>query len=96
MNSTLIARAMMRMKAMAIVARRFKSLRTNGSRIRDQFMKVYSLYPSNARIGSSLYTYEMRKYVPRVKGRIIWAMLVAYDNFRSKNLPSIGCGEDSV
>lgn len=55
MNRTLKEAATKRPIMTAAVARLFKSLRTYGSRIGAQFMKVYSLYPNIAMAGSSLY-----------------------------------------
>ena len=41
-----------------------------GSRIRDQFIKVYSLRPARARTGSMEYCCDARQYTPIVNGRI--------------------------
>ncbi len=47
-------------KNRTIKARLFMSLRMYGSRMRDQFMKVYSLRPARARTGSMEYCCEER------------------------------------
>lgn len=41
--------------SMHIIALLFRSLRMNGSLIREKFIKVYSEKPANAKIGSSMY-----------------------------------------
>src|SRR6266536_2887505 len=84
MKSTLTATVMTSMKNIAIIARLFRSLRTKGSRMRDQFMNVYSLYPAHARRGSSLYTKQRRKYVPSAKGSMTWRVLVDGEKTRFK------------
>lgn len=61
MKSTLSATAAVANMSSAMVALVRRSLRTKGSRTRDQFIQVYSLKPRYAAIMSSLYWYETRK-----------------------------------
>lgn len=43
---------------------------TKGSLILEKFMKVYSLYPTSAKMGSIMYWCVASKYTPTVNGRI--------------------------
>ena len=57
-------------KKRTIRARLLSNLRTYGSRMRDQFRKVYSLSPARARTGSIPYCWDEIEYTPMVNGRI--------------------------
>lgn len=70
MKSTMVQTPVKTVKNRTISARLFRSLRTYGSRMRDQFMNVYSLRPARASTGSMLYCCDEREYTPIVKGRI--------------------------
>lgn len=70
MNRTLKATLRSTMASNSIKARFVRSFFTIGSLMRVKFMKVYSLKPARATIGSSMYWCEKSAYTPTVKGKI--------------------------